>query len=136
MANQSKGGIIVYDDATKRSWEFACDVGISDDVALIFTSRIPEETSLDPENPDAKKSSYQMLCHVLTKIANLKGLMNLEKLTAEYEEKYPGKKSLVGFQKFAVLSTLSEIKFPKEIKKDLLADYEYASLFNWLSSTK
>lgn len=123
-----------------RAKELACDVGITVDIARIFTSRIPEESEEFSKKHDRKKNNYLKIWHILEQISNLKGLLDANIAFEAFLG--PAKRTLTEelaipdtpeFKRFAVLDCALHMKFPREVKKSELADEEISALYDWLT---
>ena len=120
-----------------RSQEFACDVGITAEIAQIFTSRIPENSD-SASSSHNKEDNYLKILHILDQIANLKGTLNgnlvLDSFAKSLEADFPDARNTPKFQRFAVFEVALTMRFPHEVNKYELSDAEVSALYSWLSS--
>ena len=121
-----------------RAKEFACSVGITMDIAKIFTSRIPEET--EPSKQCARKeNNYLKIWNILDQIADLKGLLDVSSASETFFELHNQETTQISatpeFKRFAVLDFILCMKFPHEVKKSDLTDDEISALYSWLTKT-
>ena len=119
-----------------RAREFACDVGITAEIAEIFTSRIPDVPKSKSSNH--KEDNYLKILHILDQIANLKGTLNgnlvLDSFAKSLEADFPDARNTPKFQRFAVFEVALTMRFPHEVNKYELSDAEVYALYSWLSS--
>jgi len=126
-------------DTKDRAQELACDVGITAEIAEIFTSRIPDNTNVSFEEQSTRKEdNYLKIWHILDQIAGFKGVLDtnyaFDSFADSLEQDYPDIRNSICFKRFAVFEITLTMRFPHEVKKEELSDAEVSALYSWLTN--